>query len=235
MKKILAIILFGYVFAASPFFDSSVYVAGSRANFRKAPSIKAEVAFVGEQNRAFKHITTVEEEEREWHKVEYFDPGEYDVYYKLRTKWSINPKNFSRMVDVYEKPDITSKRLSFLPTNRNYKYDNKKAEKAEWVRIRIYRQLEAYVAAEVVREVSRPYFLAELALAAIARYKYWDYRTRQNVLNGEIFRYMTPAMVRAVKGEPDNVFKDKSGVDRYYSWFYGSQAINFRNHRVTSW
>jgi hypothetical protein len=121
-----------------------------------------------------------------------------------------------------------------MPNIRNFKYDNKPASKKEWVRVRVFKNKVAFVASSVSIRINRPYFLAEIALEAIDRNR-WDYRTRQSILDGELFRNMTPSMVKAVKGEPDSVYEDKTGRDLYYTWFYGSQALNFRNHRLTSW
>lgn len=234
MKKLILVLFFGFLFSASPFFDSSVYVLGN-ANVRKSPAINSEQVLVAKRNMAFKYLDTVSGDELVWYQIEYYDPNIYDIYYKERTRWDINPNNFSREVDLYISQDKDSEIEQFVGTKRNFRYDDKKAEDNNWVRVRLYKPQIAYIATSISNKIDRPYFLVEQALEAIDKNKYWDYRTRQNILNGVMFHNMTPAMVRATKGEPDTVYEDKSGNKNYYTWFYGGQAVNFRNHRVTSW
>jgi hypothetical protein len=223
--------------SGSPFFDSSIYITSAKANIRNAPSLKSEIVFEAERNQAFKHLETIlaNKDELSWYKIQYYDPKEFDIYYKTRTKSSVKLKNFSKILELYEKPSLTANSISILPNKRNFRYDNKKAILDEWVRVRIYKIKTAYIATSISTKIDRPYFLTEIALEAIEKNPNWDYRTRQNILNGELFQNMSPAMAKAVKGEPDHIYEDKTGRSLYYSWIYGSQTLNFRNHRLTSW
>lgn len=227
--------MFSFLLASSPFFDSSVYVLGNNINLRKEPTLNAQSAIVAKRNMAFKYLETISDNEVNWHQVEYYDPTIYEIYYKERTSREINPNNYSKEEILYKEPNKSTTSIQVIATKRNFRYDDKKSEDNKWVRIRLFKPQVAYLASSVSYKTDRPYFLVEQALEAIDKNSYWDYRTKQNILNGVMFRDMTPAMVRATKGEPDTVYEDKSGNNNYYTWFYGGQAVNFRYNRVTSW
>ncbi|MDD4527019.1 MAG: SH3 domain-containing protein [Candidatus Margulisbacteria bacterium] len=234
MKKIIIFIAMSFVFAASPFYDSSVYITSSQLNIRSLPSLDSEIAIIAKRNMAFKYIETVTSGDVSWYKIEYYDPEKYDIYYKKTTAQAINPLNFSTMMEIYTETDSNSMMTQIMPTKRNFKYDNTKTEDKGWQTMRVYAPQIAYIAASYATKINRPYFLVELALEESDRYG-WSYSTRQRVLNGELSRDMSPAMVRAIKGEPDNVYEDKTGRKLYYTWIYGGQAVNFKNNRVTTW
>jgi len=234
-RIILLALIVGASFAASPFFETSVYVVTKKANFRQSPTTSSKIAIEAEYNSAYKYISKIKGEYRSWYKVEYYDVNDYEVWYKPRTKDSISGINFQKLLTLYKTESKDSEAVQLLATKRNVKYDNKKANSKSWVRIRVHKPKVAYVASSLCYHINRPYFLVELALNSIAKYTKWSSNTRYNVLHGKIKMGMYPSMIEAIKGQPDYVTKDKTGRNLYQTYWYGSQAVNFRYSRVTSW
>ncbi|OGI10921.1 MAG: hypothetical protein A2Y40_10450 [Candidatus Margulisbacteria bacterium GWF2_35_9] len=234
-KIILIIIILGFCFAASPFFESSVYIITSKANLRDIPTTSAKVVLDTEYNSAFKYISSQNGDNKDWYKVEYYDKTDYDIWYKPKTKGSISGVNFQKIVTLYKEETKESESIQLLPTKRNISYDTVKAKSADWIRIKVHKPKYAYVTSSLVYHINRPYFLVELALGAISKNKSWNSNTRYNVLHGKISTGMNPSMVEAIKGEPDYIIEDKTGRNLYKTYWYGSQAVNFRYGQVTSW
>lgn len=232
---VVLIQLVSFSLAASPFFETSVYIITSKANFRESPTTSAKIVLEAKYNEAYKFVGRIKGKYRRWYKVEYYDINDYEIWFKPRTKGSISGINFQKILTLFKSESKESESLQLLPTKRNIKYDNKKATSRDWVRIRVHTPKVAYVATSLCYHINRPYFLVELALNAIKKYKKWSSNTRYNVLHGKIKMGMYPSMIEAIKGEPDYVIKDKTGRNLYKTYWYGSQAVNFRYGRVTSW
>jgi hypothetical protein len=229
------VLISSVLWAASPFFDSSIYVISQVANIRSQTQPTASVMLTVKRDQAFKQLSKLSVNGKTWYKVEFYDPNQYEVVLKKRTNDSVTGRNFQTILDLFDLNNTQKVKARIMPTKRNIKYDNKKAKSQNWVRMRLYQTNVGYIYGANVRESNRPYFLVETALDVIRKYPKWSWTVKNNILKGEISLNMSPTMVKGVKGDPDYIDKDRSGKNRYYTWWYGSQAVNFRANRVTSW
>lgn len=235
-RLIFLFIVFAVSLSASPFFDSSVYVIVNKANVRDNYTTSSNVIFQASKNQVFKFLDYIESSKYGWYKIEWYNRDKYDIYYKVISRKPVTGLNFQETIDLYEKPNKNSRKITILPTKGNIKYDNKSTGKRKWKRMRLYKKEIGYVSSSLVRKIDRPYFLVELALYSISKYgAYWSDDNKQRILDGVLVYNMTSKMVYAIKGSPDKKDKDPTGKNRYFTWWYGSQAVNFRYNRLTSW